>query len=126
MASDRTFAIIGTGQAGGWTAKTLRDEGFDGRVVLIGEETYPPYERPPLSKEVLLGTAAPDSTYLWPEGTLEGQEVDVKLGAAVSREIAALYFQMGDYRKTLELLRPLCETAGDPGHALVRLERRLV
>lgn len=83
--ADQTFAIIGTGQAGGWTAKTLRDEGFDGRVVLIGEENYPPYERPPLSKEVLLGDAAPESTYLWPEGTLEGQDIEFKLGTRVSR-----------------------------------------
>ena len=83
--TDQTYAIIGTGQAGGWTAKTLRDEGFEGRVVLIGEEPFPPYERPPLSKEVLLGDAEEASTYLWPEGTLEGQDVELKLGARVAR-----------------------------------------
>ena len=83
--TDQTYAIIGTGQAGGWTAKTLRDEGFEGRVVLIGDEPFPPYERPPLSKEVLLGDAEEASTYLWPEGTLEGQDVELKLGARVAR-----------------------------------------
>ncbi len=45
--------IIGAGQAGGWAARTLRSEGFTGRIVLIGDEPVPPYERPPLSKEQL-------------------------------------------------------------------------
>src|SRR5690606_2336981 len=58
--------IIGAGQAGGWVAKTLRDEGFAGEVVLVGEESHPPYERPPLSKDVLLGSKPPESTYLSP------------------------------------------------------------
>jgi 3-phenylpropionate/trans-cinnamate dioxygenase ferredoxin reductase component len=43
--------IVGAGLAGGNAAATLREEGFDGRVVLIGEEPHPPYERLPLSKE---------------------------------------------------------------------------
>ena len=38
MNEDQTFAIVGAGQAGGWAAKTLRDEGFGGRVLLIGDE----------------------------------------------------------------------------------------
>ena len=61
--------IVGAGQAGGWTARTLRDSGFNGEIVLIGEEDHPPYQRPPLSKEVLLGDKPPESTYLWPAGT---------------------------------------------------------
>ena len=57
MTSDQTIVVIGAGQAGGWTAKTLRDEGFGGRVIIVGDENFPPHERPPLSKEVLLGDA---------------------------------------------------------------------
>ena len=49
--------IVGAGLAGAKAAETLRDEGFDGRVVLIGEETERPYERPPLSKDYLRGEA---------------------------------------------------------------------
>jgi 3-phenylpropionate/trans-cinnamate dioxygenase ferredoxin reductase component len=49
------FVIVGASVAGGTAAVTLREEGFDGRVVLIGEEPQPPYERPPLSKEYLRG-----------------------------------------------------------------------
>ena len=50
-----TFVIVGASLAGAKAAETLREEGFTGRVVLIGEETEPPYERPPLSKGYLLG-----------------------------------------------------------------------
>ena len=49
--------IVGAGLAGAKAAETLRAEGFDGRVVLIGDEPEPPYERPPLSKEYLRGEA---------------------------------------------------------------------
>lgn len=59
-----TIVIIGAGQAGGWAAQTLRSEGFTGRLVLIGDETHPPYERPSLSKAVLAGEAAPASTWV--------------------------------------------------------------
>jgi 3-phenylpropionate/trans-cinnamate dioxygenase ferredoxin reductase component len=48
--------ILGAGQAGGRFAETLRERGFGGEIVLAGEEAEPPYERPPLSKEILAGT----------------------------------------------------------------------
>jgi hypothetical protein len=48
MTSERTFAIVGASLAGAKAAETLRTEGFDGRIVLIGCETEHPYERPPL------------------------------------------------------------------------------
>lgn len=83
MTSSDTIAIIGAGQAGGWTAKTLRDQGFEGRVVVFGDEPYAPYERPPLSKDVLLGDAEKESCLLWPEGTLEGQNIELRLGEEV-------------------------------------------
>ncbi|MGZ8716213.1 MAG: FAD-dependent oxidoreductase, partial [Gaiellaceae bacterium] len=52
----RTVVIVGAGLAGARTAETLRAEGFDGRVVLVGDEPVAPYERPALSKEYLAGT----------------------------------------------------------------------
>lgn len=55
MNDSDTIVIIGAGHAGGRAAQALRQEGFDGRVVLVGEERYPPYERPPLSKQLLYG-----------------------------------------------------------------------
>ncbi|EPC1026487.1 FAD-dependent oxidoreductase, partial [Enterobacter hormaechei] len=48
------IVIIGGGQAGGWAAKTLRDEGFDGEICVVAEEEWDFYERPPLSKASLL------------------------------------------------------------------------
>ena len=46
-----TFVIVGAGLAGGKAGETLREEGFDGRVVLLGDEAERPYERPPLRKD---------------------------------------------------------------------------
>jgi 3-phenylpropionate/trans-cinnamate dioxygenase ferredoxin reductase subunit len=53
----RVVVVIGGGQAAGWVVKTLRKEGFDGRLVMIADEQHLPYERPPLSKAVLAGDA---------------------------------------------------------------------
>jgi len=58
------MVIAGAGQAGSWAARTLRREGFCGRIVLLGGEAHPPYERPPLSKAVLAGEMPPERTQL--------------------------------------------------------------
>src|SRR5688500_8317105 len=55
--SNETFVIVGAGLAGADAAATLREEGFDGRIVLVGAEAERPYERPPLSKDYLRGEA---------------------------------------------------------------------
>src|SRR3954452_21814866 len=55
MADRETHAIISAGLAGAKTAQALRDEGFEGRIVLLGSEPEQPYERPPLSKGYLRG-----------------------------------------------------------------------
>jgi 3-phenylpropionate/trans-cinnamate dioxygenase ferredoxin reductase component len=59
-----TFVIVGAGMAGGKAAETLREEGFDGRVVLVGTEPERPYERPPLSKDYLRGETERNGVYL--------------------------------------------------------------
>jgi 3-phenylpropionate/trans-cinnamate dioxygenase ferredoxin reductase component len=59
-----TFVIVGAGMAGGKAAETLREEGFDGRVVLLGGESERPYERPPLSKDYLRGESERGGVYL--------------------------------------------------------------
>lgn len=48
------YVIVGAGQAGAWVAMTLRAEGYEGPLVMMGVEAHPPYERPPLSKSVLV------------------------------------------------------------------------
>ncbi len=55
MADPRTFVVVGAGLCGATAVATLRSDGFDGRIVLLGAEELPPYERPPLSKEYLRG-----------------------------------------------------------------------
>lgn len=79
MTSDsvRSVVVIGGGQAGGWAAKTLRDEGFAGRLTMVTAEPHLPYERPPLSKAVLLGETPSESTRLFPEGTYRDLDITV-------------------------------------------------
>src|SRR5262245_21623070 len=76
-----TIAIIGAGQAGGWAAKTLRGEGYAGRIVLIGAERHPSHERPPLSKAVLAGDAAPETTHLFKSAEHTALDLDFRAGA---------------------------------------------
>ena len=105
--SDPAIVVIGAGQAGGWAARTLRDEGFEGGIVVIGEEPYPPYERPPLSKEVLLGKEPADSCYLWPEGSFDELGIELRTGVgATAIDRAARTVALSDggsiaYRKLL-------------------------
>lgn len=73
--------IIGAGQAGGWAAKTLRDEGFTGEITLIGDEPHPPHARPPLSKSVLAGAAEPPVTHLFKPALFEGLRIDWRSSA---------------------------------------------
>lgn len=60
----KRIVVLGAGQAGHWAARTLRSQGFDGSLLLVGGETHPPYERPPLSKQVLKGEAESSSAWL--------------------------------------------------------------
>ncbi len=88
MSSDQ-IVIVGAGQAGGWCAKTLRDEGFAGPIVMLGDELYPPHERPPLSKQVLLGEAEPETTHLWPADQWSALGVDFRAGTCVAKIVPA-------------------------------------
>lgn len=79
-----TIVIVGTGQAGGWAAQTLRKEGHAGRIVLIGDEPHIPYERPPLSKAVLSGEAPAESTYLIKREAFDELALDWRPGVRVT------------------------------------------
>jgi len=81
----RTFdpvVIIGAGQAGGWVALTIRQLQPERAIVLVGEEDHPPYERPPLSKDVLSGKAAPESTYLKPREFYAENGIELRLNTS--------------------------------------------
>jgi 3-phenylpropionate/trans-cinnamate dioxygenase ferredoxin reductase subunit len=75
-----TFIIAGAGLAGAKAAETLREEGFDGRLVMIGAEPERPYERPPLSKDYLRGDAERETIYVHPEGFYAEHDIELKLG----------------------------------------------
>jgi len=79
-----SFVIVGASLAGAKAAETLRSEGFDGPVVLVGDETERPYERPPLSKDYLLGKAERDSIFVHPPDWYHENNVDLRLGARVT------------------------------------------
>jgi 3-phenylpropionate/trans-cinnamate dioxygenase ferredoxin reductase subunit len=68
MANSETFVIVGASLAGAKAAETLRSEGFDGRIVLVGDEPVRPYERPPLSKGYLRGEVDFDVAAVHAEG----------------------------------------------------------
>jgi 3-phenylpropionate/trans-cinnamate dioxygenase ferredoxin reductase subunit len=81
--STQTFVIVGGGLAGAKAAETLREEGFDGRVVLLGEEDVAPYERPPLSKDYLRGEAQRDAIWAQEEGWYESHDVELRMSTKV-------------------------------------------
>ena len=84
MPTEPTYVIVGASLTGAKAAETLRAEGFSGGVVLLGEETERPYERPPLSKGYLLGKDEKTSIYVHDEGWYAQNDVDLRLGAPVT------------------------------------------
>ena len=78
------FVIAGGALAAAKAAETLRDEGFDGEIVLVGSEPERPYERPPLSKGYLLGQAERDSVYVHPADWYVEHQVDLRSGVTVT------------------------------------------
>jgi 3-phenylpropionate/trans-cinnamate dioxygenase ferredoxin reductase subunit len=86
-----TFVIVGAGMAGGKAAETLREEGFDGRVVLLGGEPERPYERPPLSKDYLRGESERAGVYLQEDaGWYDEHDVELRPSTHVeSLDVAA-------------------------------------
>jgi len=84
--SERHIVIAGAGHAGGRAAEALRAVGHKGKITLLGKERHPPYERPPLSKELLAGTGTVEKTYLRPLAWYAEAGIDLRLGVEV-REI---------------------------------------
>ena len=92
----RSVLVVGAGLAGARCAETLRAEGFEGDVALVGEEPVPPYERPALSKELLAGTRTPDSLSLRPPSFWVDHEIRLVLGQRVIRLDTAQHLAVTD------------------------------
>lgn len=89
MTTSSTFAIVGGGLAGAKAAEALRDNDFDGHVVLFAAEDHLPYERPPLSKDYLAGDKSlPDFT-VDPAAWYRDHNIDLRLGTEVAAVNAA-------------------------------------
>src|SRR5579875_349407 len=84
MPAETSHVIVGASLAGAKAAETLREEGFAGAIVLLGEETERPYERPPLSKGYLLGQDEKDTIYVHAPGWYAEHDVDLRLGVAAT------------------------------------------
>ncbi|UPT95043.1 FAD-dependent oxidoreductase [Bradyrhizobium barranii subsp. apii] len=78
------FCIVGAGLAGDVAAATLRDERYPGRIVMIGDEAHPPYDRPPISKDALVAEAAEERLFLRPKAFYQENGIELKLGTAVT------------------------------------------
>lgn len=92
----RTIVVVGASLAGVRAAEALRAEGFDGRLVLVGDEAHLPYDRPPLSKHVLAGTRTPEDAAL---PLPDGFQVDWELGVrATALDVAGRRLTLADGR----------------------------
>jgi 3-phenylpropionate/trans-cinnamate dioxygenase ferredoxin reductase subunit len=96
----RTIVIVGASLTGGTAAATLRDEGFDGRVVLVGAESELPYERPPLSKGYLKGETPREKLLVRPEAFWAERAIELELGVAAERiDVAGREVELADGRR---------------------------
>ncbi|SDJ04824.1 3-phenylpropionate/trans-cinnamate dioxygenase ferredoxin reductase subunit [Frankineae bacterium MT45] len=84
MSSNETFVIVGASLAGAKAAEALREQDFEGRVILIGDEVHRPYERPPLSKGYLMGSAERDSVFVHAANWYDEQHVQLQVATTVT------------------------------------------
>ncbi|HET7415867.1 MAG TPA: FAD-dependent oxidoreductase [Arthrobacter sp.] len=82
--NDKPMVIVGASLAGAKAAETLRREGFNGRIVLIGQEPERPYERPDLSKDYLTGVSGRDSIYVHPDEWYAANQIELLLSTRVT------------------------------------------
>src|SRR4051812_22389200 len=124
MPGDRTLVFVGGSLAGAKAAETLRSEGFDGRVVLVGAETDLPYERPPLSKGYLTGSTEKSKIYVHDEAWYAANKVELRLGTratAIDPDAHTVALDGGDslaYTKLLLTTGSTARTISIPGSDL--------
>ena len=80
---DKPILILGAGQAGLQIADSLRQDGYEGRILLIGEEAYPPYQRPPLSKDFLAGIVTQEQLLLRSPEVLQRKNIELHTHALI-------------------------------------------
>ncbi|MFN3006243.1 NAD(P)/FAD-dependent oxidoreductase [Mycolicibacterium wolinskyi] len=80
-----TYVVVGASLAGARAVEALRSEGFDGRIILVGAEYHLPYDRPPLSKEVILGSKEPGDTCIHKSDFYSRNDIELLLGVRARR-----------------------------------------
>jgi len=111
--SEQTFVVVGAGLAGAKAVEALRDQGFGGRLVLVGAEEHLPYERPPLSKGYLAGDSTFDDATVHDRAWYDEHDVELRLGqAATALDPAARTVTMGGETLTYDKL--LLATGSSP------------
>jgi 3-phenylpropionate/trans-cinnamate dioxygenase ferredoxin reductase subunit len=120
----QTFVIVGASLAGAKAAEALREEGFDGRIVLLGAEPERPYERPPLSKDYLRGESPRENAYVHPESFYAEREIDLRTSTPVveldpfAREVALENGERIGYDRLLLTTGAEARRLGVPGAEL--------
>ena len=114
MAAPQRIVIVGGGLAGAKAAETLRDEGFDGDLTIVGAERERPYERPPLSKEVLRGEKDRETARVHEEGFYAEADIALRLGEAATGLDPAAGTVTLDDGDTLPWDRLLIATGAEP------------
>ncbi len=112
--SQQTFTIVGASMAGGKAAGELREQGFDGRIVLIGTEDEVPYERPPLTKDYLRGESEREKAYVHPADFYEQHDIELEIGATVTGIDAGASRVTLDDGRQLEYDKLLLTTGAEP------------
>jgi NADPH-dependent 2,4-dienoyl-CoA reductase/sulfur reductase-like enzyme len=93
----RRITIVGASLAGLRAAETLRERGFDGALTLVGDEPHRPYDRPPLSKQLLQGTWEPEQTFFRRKDGYDALGLDMRLGVrATSADLRAKRVTLAD------------------------------
>src|SRR5688572_16977821 len=114
MTAKQTFVIVGAGLAGAKAAQTLRHEGFEGRLTLVGSEDERPYERPPLSKDYLRGEAGRERIYVHDESFYADHGIELRLGRTAVDMNASLKEVALDDGERLRYDRLLLATGAEP------------
>ena len=103
--SDQHIVVVGASLGGLRTAQSLRSAGFAGRITLLGDEARPPYDRPPLSKQVLAGEWGPEQAALADDDELKRLDIDLRLGArATHLDLAGKAVVVGDERVAYDVV----------------------
>ncbi len=109
-----TTAIIGAGHAAGQLAASLRQEGYEGEIVIFGDELHVPYQRPPLSKAYLAGELGLEKVYLRPAKFYEDKNITLRLGETVSAIDPATKTVTSEEGSTLQYDDLVLATGGRP------------